>query len=218
MQYADVLPTIVDIVDTNTSANVDTRSRDAFDGTSFLPVLMSQTDVHRDYVFGSHNNVPEGSPYPIRTISDGQYRYIRNLLPDAIYLEKHVMGLRGNGKLNNRYWASWVWNASEDPRTYHLVRRYLRRPAEELYHTASDPFEMTNLAANSTLAAEKDLAKRKTTLSERLDQWMVEQGDPGQAQDTLESLNAARNAQHRFGNPQAMSKAERSQSRSDGSR
>ena len=36
-----------------------------------------------------HNNLPEGPRYPIRSITDGRFRYIRNLLPQELYIEKH---------------------------------------------------------------------------------------------------------------------------------
>ena len=47
-------------------------------------MLLGKSDTHREFVYGIHNNVPEGPPYPIRTVSDGTYRYIRNLAPDEI--------------------------------------------------------------------------------------------------------------------------------------
>jgi uncharacterized sulfatase len=188
VQYADVVPTLLD-------AAGAAFEPDDFDGKSFLDVLRGENDQHRQYVYGTHNNVPEGPPYPIRTISDGNYRYIRNLAPENLYIEKHLMGVKGDGKLNNRYWQSWVWDSWESPRTYRLVQRYMSRPAEELYHTASDPYEMENLADS---AAASGVRQR---LSAELDRWMKSQGDPGAAQDTPESLRAAKRGEHRYRTP-----------------
>ena len=84
MQYADVLPTLV------SAAGAETG--DQFDGRTFLPVLRGQAVNHREYVYLMHNNVPEGPPYPIRSIVDARWHYIRNLQPEALYFEKHMMG------------------------------------------------------------------------------------------------------------------------------
>lgn len=186
VQYADVLPTLVDAVGGDVSGHT-------YDGTSFLPVLLGKKSTHRKFAYGMHNNIPEGPAYPIRTVSDGQYRYIRNLQPDEIYIEKHLMGWSGNGKLNNPYWPTWVRDAWDNRQTYNLVKRYMRRPAEQLYHTAKDPYEMTNLANDP---AASDI---KTRLSAELDRWMDTQGDPGTPQDTPEAIEAARRGAHIYG-------------------
>jgi uncharacterized sulfatase len=185
VQYADVLPTLLDAAGSE-------RAVEELDGTSFLPVLLGNGDSHREFVYGMHNNLPEGPAYPIRTITDGTYRYIRNLTPDEIYIEKHLMGSQGDGALNNPYWATWVWSSETDPETYALVKRYTLRPPEQLYRTADDPYEMKNLVAD---AASEEVRAR---LAKELEHWMVSQGDPGAPQDTLESLTAARRGQHRF--------------------
>lgn len=188
VQYADVLPTVLQ------AAGVD-PGVGTFDGTSFLPVLLGEASEHRQFVYGMHNNIPEGPAYPIRSISDGEYHYIRNLLPDEIYIEKHLMGIQGNGRLNNPYWATWVSDAWDNPITYNLVKRYTRRPPEQLYRTSADPYEMTNLAGND------DLAEIRERLSSELDRWMAAQGDPGIAEDTHGAIGAAREGVHLFGPP-----------------
>ena len=100
------------------------------------------------------------------------------------------MGASGDGSLNNPYWATWVWSAWNDPRTYNLVKRYTHRPAEQLYHTAEDPFEMTNLAGNRQY--EDVMAQFRA----ELDRWLAAQGDPGTPQDTDEAIRAARRGEH----------------------
>ena len=185
VQYADVLPTFLDI------ANAEPV--DEMDGSSFSPVLMGKAETHRQFVFGCHNNIPEGPAYPVRTVSDGEFRYIQNLLPDEIYIEKHLMGTRGDGRLNNPYWSTWVFESWNDERTYNLVKRYTRRPAEQLYHTAKDPYELENLADR------KEHADIKERLRRELVAWMQSQGDPGIAQDTNEAIEAARAGNHLYG-------------------
>ena len=139
VQYADVAPTLID-------AAGGKPENWTFDGSSFLSVMRGQTKRHREYAYGIHNNLPEGPAYPIRTVTDGRYRYIRNLLPDELYIEKHLMGQRGNGSLNNPYWGTWIFETYNRPQTYRLVKRYMQRPHEQLYLTTHDPYEMKNLA------------------------------------------------------------------------
>ncbi len=186
VQYADVLPTLLNAAGGDISGH-------AYDGTSFLSVLLGSKSAHRKFVYGMHNNIPEGPAYPIRTISDGRYRYIRNLRPDEIYIEKHLMGWSGEGRLNNPYWATWIREAWANRHTYNLVKRYMSRPAEQLYHTAKDPYELTNLADDPAMSAIKN------RLSAELDRWMHSQDDPGALQDTPEAIEAARRGKHMYG-------------------
>ena len=186
VQYADVLPTVLGIAGGN-PADHD------YDGTSFLPVLLGKTQTHRKFAYGTHNNVPEGPAYPIRTVTDGRYRYIRNLTPDEIYIERHLMGWAGRDPLKNPYWATWVATAADNKHTYDLVKRYMHRPAEELYDTENDPYEMNNLINNPAQA------KIKQALSDELDTWLKEQKDPGVPQDTNEALKASRKDKHLYG-------------------
>jgi N-sulfoglucosamine sulfohydrolase len=182
VHYADVVPTLLEL------AGVQTGH--PFDGESFAGLLLGTKDSHRAFAFGAHNNYPEGPPFPVRTVTDGEWRYIRNLAPDEIYIEKHLMGLMGGATVHNPYWSSWMATASENPRTYDLVKRYMRRPAEELYHTAYDPAEMTNLAGKP------EHAEIQARLSAELDRWLAAQGDPGAPQDTKEAQQAAKRGEH----------------------
>ncbi len=173
VQYADVLPTLIELAGGRVAPG-------AFDGASFTAVLRGESPRHRGYAYGAHNNYPEGPPYPIRSITDGGWRYIRNLAPDGIYIEKHLMGP------GNSYWPSWLAQSTEKPEILQLVERYVRRPAEELYHTGGgDRFELENLAADPAHAA------TKARLSAALDLSLADQQDPGAALDTPEAYDAA---------------------------
>jgi len=179
IQYADVAPTLIE------AAGGDAKAAD-LDGSSFLPVLLGATDRHRRYAYFMHNNIPEGPPYPIRAVTDSTYHYIRNLASDALYIEKHLMGQNQW----HAYWPTWVFESTFNERTRRLVNRYMRRPPEQLYRLDSDPFEMTNLAADTGHA---DAKKR---LSAELDRWMKEQGDPGAALDTQAEWSASKQGKH----------------------
>jgi len=187
VEYADILPTLLELAGTN-PADMGVQ----LDGASFAAVLRGETGAHRTFAYGTHNNVPEGPAYPSRTVTDGEWRYIRNLTPDELYIQKYLMGTQGGGELNNPYWGTWVFVTPERPRAYNLVKRYMSRPAEELYHTSADPFEMTNLAADPKHA------EVKARLSAELDRWLVAQGDPGAVLDTREALQAAKDGGHKF--------------------
>lgn len=179
IQYCDVLPTLLDIAGGNSSD-------EAFDGTSFLPVLKGKSEEHREYVYFMHNNIPEGPAYPIRAVSNGKFTYIRNLSSENLYIEKHVMGtLRWH-----KYWPSWVYEAGDNEHTNFLLKRYQKRPPEELYHLSEDPENFNNLIND------KKLRKVKKELSSKLDSWMEEQNDPGKILDQLEYEEAARAGRH----------------------
>ena len=186
VQYADILPTRLE-------AGGGKPGKKHYDGSSFLEVLAGKTQKHRSYVYGIHNNIPEGPAYPIRTVSDGKYRYIRNLLPNELYIEKHLMGMRGNGQLNNPYWSTWVRETWANAHTYKLVKRYMQRPPEELYHTADDRYEMKNLAG---LSGQQERLGRLRT---ELERWLKAQSDPGAPVDTDKAIQAARKGRHLYG-------------------
>ena len=183
VQYADVLPTLLDLAG---------GKYDKFDGTSFIGALKGKTDAHRKYVYGIHNNFPEGPPYPTRTISDGKYRLILNLTPDEMFIEKHLMGLKGNAVLNNPYWGTWVRDAWIKPTIYSLIKRYQSRPSLSFYETKKDPYEMNDLAGDPKYSDHISIMKKE------LLSWMKEEGDPGIALDSPTAHQAAKEGKHLF--------------------
>ena len=182
VQYADVVPTLLEVA--------GVKSEHAFDGSSFAAVLRGEKVTHREYAYAAHNNIPEGPAYPVRSVTNGEWRYIRNLLPEELFIEKHLMGLLGGATVHNPYWSSWMATALDNERTYKLVKRYMRRPAEELYHTAEDAHELVNLIDKP------EHAEIKAKLAAALDRWLVEQNDPGAAQDVPEVHQAAKRGEH----------------------
>ncbi len=184
VQYADVLPTLV------AAAGSDPEGR--FDGSSFLPVLLDGATQHREYVYLMHNNVPEGPAYPIRAIVDTRWHYIRNLAPERLYFEKHMMG----GFRNDWFWESWLAESGPsngrpiNRRAVDLVNRFMLRPAEQLYDVAADPYQMRNLAGDPALS------NVRGRLAAALGEWMQSQGDPGEALDTEAQWSAARAGRH----------------------
>ena len=184
VQYADVLPTLLDLAGDKINKNLD--------GKSFKEVLTKGKKDHRKFAYGVHNNIPEGPAYPIRSITNGKFRYIHNLTPKALYMEKHLMGIRGDGRLNNKYWGTWIWDSHTKPEILRLVTRYMNRPVEELYHNEEDAYEMNNLAAKA------EHAKVQSELKNELTRWLTESGDPGIDLDTFKARDAAKKGKHIF--------------------
>ena len=171
VQYADVLPTLLEA-----AGGVEAE----LDGTSFLEVLRGNTDRHRSYAYAMHNNSAAGPPYPVRSVTNGRFRYIRNLLPEAEFIQKHMeesMHKNGHG-----YWPAWKEAAQEEGRARELFLRFRKRPAEELYDTEQDPHCFDNLAGNPEHAA------IQAELTGVLDAWMAAENDPGAALDTQEAF------------------------------
>jgi uncharacterized sulfatase len=179
VQYVDILPTLLDAA----GENVESYE---LDGRSFLPVLAGQRSTHRDYAYFMHNNVPEGPPYAIRGITDGQFHYLRNYHSEKTYIEKHLFGKPSH----NPYLQTWFFQADRNQKAYKLLNRFMHRPAEELYNLEKDPFELSNLAETG------QHQQVKQRLIDALDQWMQRQGDPGPEIDTWAALRNARKNNH----------------------
>lgn len=161
VQYEDVLPTLIELAGGKTPEGID--------GRSFLPVLFGEKKEHREWAYSLHNNIPEGRPYPVRSIQDKRYKLILNLTPDEPFFLRHVMG----PKSKDAVWTSWVQKATEDEQARFLVDRYLNRPAVEFYDLKKDPWELKNIAT------ERKHARRMARMKTELERWMTEQGDTG---------------------------------------
>lgn len=164
VQYEDLLPTFIDI------AGGDPRKE--LDGLSFKKALFGESEHARDYAYSIHNNIPEGRPYPIRSIRDERYALIWNLTSDEPYYEKHYMKEPLSG-----IWGIWKAAENKDPNAKMLVDRFVHRPEFEFYDLEKDPWEMHNLAKKPKYQPRIQEMKRL------LEAWMKQQGDKGAAMD-----------------------------------
>lgn len=155
VQYEDILPTFIEVA--------GGKVPDVIDGKSMVSVLQGKTKTHHKYAYHVHNNVPEGPAYPIRSISDGKYRLIWNLTPEATYVEKHIEK------------AEWYlsWKEQDSEHAHAMLNRYKHRPQYELYDITKDPYELNNLADN------KKYSRKKAELITELEKWMKQQNDSG---------------------------------------
>ena len=160
--WTDILPTCLDAAGAPAPAGLS--------GRSFLPVLRGAATEHRDRVFATHSADGKMNEYPIRAVRTRDYKYIRNLDPDAEHHTHVDKAAAGDGKV---YFDSWVERAKTDPAAAATVDRYLHRPAEELYDLKADPDERHDVAADP------EHADTLRTLREAVDAWMKEQGDDG---------------------------------------
>lgn len=104
-----------------------------------------------------------------RTVSDGRYRYVRNLVTDRPHLLDHQY--RNRLPMMADLQALRV-SGTATPEQWQVVST--TRPTEELYDTWSDPWEVQNLASSPAQA------QRLATMRQQLDQWMSATGDLGQ--------------------------------------
>ena len=173
IHYVDVAPTLVEMAGGEAIKGLD--------GRTFLGVLRGKTKRHNSATYGVHTQMNAiGSPptgYAVRSIRAGKWKYIMNLNHKVTFKN----ALTQNDKEN--YWASWVRTAKTDPKAARLVKRYLNRPAEQLYDLSKDPHELNNLAGR-----EKQ-AKVKARLKQQLQDWMTSQGDLGQATEMAAKRN-----------------------------
>ncbi len=160
VSWIDLFPTLIDVAGGKAPQNVD--------GFSFAKVLKDPTAKHRDEIYTYHNADELRNLYPIRSVRNERYNYIRNLWPDCQH-SNHSDIHRKDGA--GAFWDSWDELAKSDPAAAALIEDYFVRPAEELYDLKNDPLEKNNLAQ---LPEYKKIVKQ---MSNRLDQWMKQQGD-----------------------------------------
>jgi arylsulfatase A-like enzyme len=154
-------------------------------GRSVLPLLDGREKPgSRNAVFlerERHANVRKGDlSYPMRAVRTRDYLYIRNLRPDRwpagdpeMYRDVGPFGDCDGGPTKQ-----YMLDHRDDPAVKSLFGlAFDRRPAEELYDLAKDPYQMQNLAGQAKHAA----AQRK--LRAELDRWMAQTGDPRATSD-----------------------------------
>lgn len=140
--------------------------------------ILADNYTHRTAVFAARDRCDETVDH-IRSVRTGDFKYIRNFLPNRPYLQpcaykdakRILIALRQchrDGEL--------------DEVQALLFRK--TRPPEELYDVNADPFEINNLADDPTYA------ETLKALRGRLDAWMEETGDQGRRRESVEMFNS----------------------------
>ena len=163
IQYVDVVPTLL--------AAAGAGVPDGLDGRSFLPVLLGETDRHREHAFGLQTSRGiHGGPeaYGIRTVRDSRFRLIRNLHHAAEFSNSVTRGMD--------VYASWRRKGDDgDAFANTQWQRYRQRPEYEFYDLEIDPGELTNLVAEPQ--HQEQIQRMKSALVA----WMKQQADAGDA-------------------------------------
>ncbi len=162
VEYVDVVPTFLEAA--------GLPRPEVLDGRSFLPVLTGRAATHKTHVFGlqTSRGINQGPAYyGIRSARNERYLYIRNLTSEATFR---------NVASEDSTFQTWRrMAAAGDEHAGRLVHDYQHRPAEELYDCEADPWNRNNLIDDAVLTAVRDECRAK------LDAWMEQQGDRGQA-------------------------------------
>lgn len=155
VEYSDITPTMIDIA--------GGKPVKGLDGSSLIPLLKGKKNSHKKYTYGimTTRGINNGSDYyPIRTVSNGTYRYIVNLAPEMEF--RNVANMPG-----------WEEAAKSDSVAAGIVKHHKYRPAVELYNDLADPLNRQNLAGQAPLR------KIQKKLARELARWMEYCGDEG---------------------------------------
>ncbi len=162
VSWVDIFPTLLALAGSKMPPDLD--------GKSFKKVLEGKTDQFRKYIYTTHSGDGEMNVYPIRSVRDNHFKYIRNLYPNT-YHSNHSDILRKPNAAS--YWDSWDEAAQTNPKAASIIQKYYVRPAEEFYDIQNDPDEQINLIDCKTY--QKEISQ----MSKLLNEWMNEQGDSG---------------------------------------
>lgn len=179
VSFVDFAPTFLEAAGISVPQNMT--------GMSLMPILLSeksgQVDAKRDHVImGIERHFPGGCQggdgYPIRAIRTGKYLYIKNYAParwpvgdptGPVWPADDPTGSYGD--IDGSPTKTYMWkNRDQYPHLFELA--FGKRPAEELYDVQKDPYRMLNLAT------ETDFAGIKKAPAEKLEQELIQTGDP----------------------------------------
>lgn len=172
IQYADILPTILEITGQDVS-KLD------IDGKSFAGLLDGTANAHRKYVYGTQTTrgIYYGTNYPVRSIRSDKYQLMWNINHEGKFK---------NGVINsNKAYKSWL---STDQKERAML--YQKRPEFELYDVNEDPNQLNNLAGKPELKAIQE------QMFADLQVWLKQQGDEGmKTEEAVENVLTRRAAQ-----------------------
>lgn len=134
----DITPTFVTIAGGRASKGID--------GVSFEDVLLGRTTACRKDIFATHSGDGVMNMFPERAVRNVRYKYILNLHPEREWTT-HFTKVEGIPNSHAEVWRTWIDKARQDSATAHLLDLIVHHPAEELYDTRTDPYELTNLAS-----------------------------------------------------------------------
>ncbi len=163
LSFVDVVPTFVALAGGEAPAGLD--------GQNMADVLLGKSTAGHDLVYASHTGDKDFNVFPQRCVRDRRYKFVLNVHPERTWTT-HFTKVPGIPNSHKEVWDSWVEKAKADPAAARLLEVIEHHPAEELYDTRADPYELTNLAGRPELKAVQDRLRAK------LSAWMAAQRDP----------------------------------------
>lgn len=179
VSHRDIAPTILEAT--------GLRVPGSMSGESLMYVLdtrqAGQVDPKRHYaVYGIERHFPgsrpDGAGYPSRAIRTGEYLYIRNFTPDRnpvgdipgpVWPATDPVG--GYGDTDGSPSKTALFEKRDSyPMLFDAA--FGKRPAEELYLIAEDPYQLKNLAMDP------QFSDAKRSLSAELDDYLTRHRDP----------------------------------------
>lgn len=169
---SDALGSLIDVTPTFIEAAQGTPEQN-LDGRSLVGLLTGKTKRHREFIFASHTGDGEMNRFPQRCVSDGRYKLIHNLHPEREWTTHFtkVMLPPPYTNTHRQVWDTWIEKARTDPPTAGLLQILRFHPAEELYDTKEDPYELRNLATRPALNPVRE------SLRKELDAWRTKVKD-----------------------------------------
>jgi N-sulfoglucosamine sulfohydrolase len=146
------------------------KAPERLDGVSFLDVLVGRAKACREDLFATHSGDGTMNIFPERSVRDLRYDYILNLHPDREWTT-HFTKVEGIPNSHAEVWDTWIDKARNDATAARLVNIIVHHPAEELYDTRTDPYELTNLVQRVEMKPVLEY------LRQRLAQWQKQVND-----------------------------------------
>jgi len=156
VEFVDFGPSVLSLA----GINPDER----YDGVPFLGEHTREDD---GYAYG-HADRFDSEYEQTRSISDGRFRYNRNLRTDVPYLLK--VGYREQLRMTAELYALQE-TGPQRPEQWQIAAK--TRPAEEFYDSQNDPWEVNNLIDDPKYA--EQIAEMRSALAA----WMKDTGDLG---------------------------------------
>lgn len=176
--FVDILPTFIELAGGTPPTDID--------GKSLLPALNEPTQSVHTYIYGTHTTrgIYSGLAYPIRSVTDGKWKYIQNLNPEGTFQNIITNSWNFDPTPTTGSWAEWLEVLKNNGENAQWAAYYQKRPAEELYHLDNDPNELINLATDTTHHTIKE------KLNQQLTNWMKAQNDDGMVAELAIPLKA----------------------------
>jgi N-sulfoglucosamine sulfohydrolase len=137
VSLVDVMPTLIEVAGGPAPGGID--------GIGMMELLTGRTDRIREETYASHTGDGTMNMFPQRSVRNERYQYILNLHPEREWTT-HFTKVGGIPESHKEIWDTWIEKAKVDASAAKLVDLIRHHPAEELYDTTDDPFELHNLA------------------------------------------------------------------------